>query len=626
MSSGARRISGITVPIGADLSGLGKGLKQAATGVDKFYANVAKGIANSPFGKLAKGVTDFGKGFSALGKSAVAPLKPLADGLASVGKQAKAGIVDVAKLAAGVTGLAVAGAAATAAFATGGLKRIGELGEQSLSLGIASDKLSELQFAARATGASAEDLNGFLKGLTETVHASIGVISPASEAFKRLGTSAEELTGLSLDNQFARLKAGFEALPDAASKASAAVAIGGEAGLKLFKLLGMGAAEFEALKKKSKDSGFTVSPEALAKVQAANAAFSQIGTVIDGLTNRLAVALAPTITVVSDLFTNWFASIDKGGTFFNTLISGAVGGFAHLADSVTQIGITLQSVLADAGKSFAKIIQDVATLTTKLGLLTKQQEIVNIGLGMHQAAISVQDAASRIAVSAKLAQSAFNKAKPSEGITKAFDSFRKATEESAKATAANTKATQAAATANVPLLESVGKLKTEFAIAISDAGLTAEMKQIEALKRQGASTKDLIELTRQANQVREAGKRDSLAEDLRESTKLPVEKLAEDLSRINRLLAEGKITQKQALLGAAQKTKDSGIAGGEVKFAGALQSNSTEGRSYLLSQTVGKAEDALSVARQGVEATLQGNGLLGQMLGALNRPDVMAAF
>jgi hypothetical protein len=621
---GGRTITGVTVPIGADITGLGKGLVNAANGVDKFYAGVSKAIANSPFGKAGKQVTDLGKGFAILGKSAVAPLKPLADGLANVAKQAKAGVADVAKLAAGVSAMAAAGVAATAAFASGGLKRIGELGEQSLSLGIASDKLSELQFAARATGASAEDLNGFLKGLTGTIHASIGVISPASEAFKKLGTSAEQLTLLSPDKQFAAIKAGFDALPDAASKADAAVKIGGEAGLKLFKLLGMGAKEFEALKAKSASTGFTVKPEDLAKVQAANAAFGQIGMVIDGVINQLTVALAPAITYVSDAFTTFFADAMKDSKFFDGMIEGFVGGFARLADTAVGISLVFRDVFAGIGQAIGQAIGWIGKLLDAVATVIPSMK--GIADGVKGIAKTVADFGDRQADSAKKARAAFDASKPSDAITKAFEDFKKATEGSAKATAANTAATQRAATANNPLLESIGKLKTEFATAISDAGLTAEMKQIEALKRQGASTKDLIELTRQANAVREAGKRDSLAEDLRESTKLPVEKLAEDLGRINRLLAEGKITQKQAILGAAQKTKDSGIAGGETKFAGALQANSTEGRSYLLSQTVGKAQDALSVARQGVEATLQGNGLLGQMLGALNRPDVQAAF
>jgi hypothetical protein len=625
MSGQSKNYSQIAVPITSDISGFGKGLQVASNQVDKFYAGIGNALSKSPFGKAAKGVKDFGLGFSSLSKSVVAPLKPIASGIASIGSQAKQGLVDVTKLTAGFVGMGVAAAGAVAVFAKGGMKRIGELGDVSLQLGIASDKLSELQFAAMASGASAEDLNGFLAGLNQTVHASIGVISPASEAFKMLGTSAEELTKLTPDQQFAKLKAGFDALPDAASKADAAVKIGGEAGLKLFKLLGMGAAEFEALKKKSAATGFTVKPEDLAKVQAANAAFGQIGMTIDGVVNQLTVALAPAVTYVSDSFTNWFASTIADSAFFDKMIAGFVAGFGKLADTAVGISLVFRDVFAGIGKAIGEAIGWIGKLLDAVAMVVPGMQ--GIADGVKSIGKSVKDFGEKQALSAQEARSAFEASKPSEAIAKAYDNFTKATNAKAAATAKDTKATQSAATANKGLSEGVAKLKQDFAVAIADSGLTAEMKQIAALKREGASLSDIVSLTKQANAVREAGKRDSLAEDLRESTKLPTEKLGEDLGRINQLLKEGKITQSQALRGAAMKTADSGIAGGETKFAGALQANSIEGRSYLLSQA-NKQNDPVAIAKQGLALTGQSNTLLGGILNAVRGAsgDVVASF
>jgi hypothetical protein len=614
MADKQKAISAINVPLRTDITGFGAGLKSAANQVDKFYSGVSKTLSNSPFGKAAKSVADFGKGLSALSKSVVAPLKPIADGIGNIGKQARTGLVDVLKLGTGLAALAVAGLATVAAFATGGLKRIGELGDQALQIGIASDKLSELQFAARATGASAEDLNGFLKGLTETIHGSIGVINPASEAFKRLGTSAEELNGLTVDQQFDKLKKGFDALPDAASKASAAVAIGGEAGLKLFKLLGMGAKEFEALKQKSKDSGFTVKPEDLAKVQAANGAIAQIGMTIDGVVNQLTIALAPAVTYISGLFTDWFASVTKDSKFFDQMIDGFIGGFGKLADTAVGISLLFRDVFASIGKAIGDATLWVSNLVAAIASVVPGMEGVADKIGTI--GIKIKGFANDQATASVKAREAFEKSKPSESITRAYDNFKKTTEESAKATAKNTQATQQAATANTPLMKSVTDLKQAFAVAIADSGLTAEQKQIAALKREGASLTDIIDLSMKANKVREAGKRDSLAEDLRESTKLPIEKLGEDLDRINTLYKQGRITQTQALRGAAQKTQESGL-GGPPKLAGALDSNSIEGRSYLLSQMGRIDTDPVAIAKQGLALTGQGNNYLSKILNAL---------
>ena len=607
----SRSISGLKVPLSTDCSGLGKGLMEASTMVDKFYASVRVGLANSPLGKGAKAVSDFGKGFSALSKSVVAPLAPVASGIGKIAQAAKTGVAEVSKLALNLGSLAVAGAGTVAVFAKGGLSRIGKLGDTSLQIGIASDKLTELQFAALATGASAEDLNGFIKNLNGTVHAAIGVISPASEAFQRLGTSAESLSLLTPDKQFAAIKLGFDGLPDAAAKADAAVKIGGEAGLKLFKLLGLGAKEFEALKAKSATTGFTVKPEDLAKVQATNTAFSLIGATLEGVTNKLAVALAPAISVAADSFTNLFAGLDKDGSFFGSLVDGMVGGVAKIADTAVSLSLVFRDVFSGISKAIGstiayigKLLESVASVVPSLQGVA--DSVKKIGKTVNDFGVKQADGATK-------AREAFEKSKPSATILKAYSEFTAATQASAKATAQNTAATVKAATANIPLLESIGKLKTEFANSIADSGLTAEDKQIAALQRQRASLKDVIDLKKQSAAVREAGKRDSLAEDLRESTKFPIEKLSEDLNRINQLVSSGKITQTQAIRGAAAKTSESGVAGGETKLSGALSGNGSEGRSYLLSQILGRPQDALAVAKQGLAATGQSNNYLGQI-------------
>ena len=81
------------------------------------------------------------------------------------------------------------------------------------------------------------------------------------------------------------------------------------------------------------------------------------------------VALAPAIAKVSDLFTDWFSQVDKGGTFFSCLVTGIVGGFAKLADTAVQVGITFQSVFADVEK--ALIALQKFTLQERL-----QQQVV----------------------------------------------------------------------------------------------------------------------------------------------------------------------------------------------------------------------------------------------------------
>jgi hypothetical protein len=181
---------------------------------------------------------------------------------------------------------------------------------------------------------------------------------------------------------------------------------------------------------------------------------------------------------------------------------------------------------------------------------------------------------------------------------------------------------------NQGLIRQVAELKQEYRSTIETSGQDEIHRRVSAIK--GISTPDRKALIQQGYLSREANKTSGLRDELQESTKLPIEKLGEDLARISRLAAlgpsNGGLTKLQSIRAAAQKTAESGVAGGQVQLAGAIQSNSIEGRSYLLSQMFGGPQDALEVARQGVEATMQGNGFLSRIVTAVGRPDVTVSF
>jgi hypothetical protein len=174
----------------------------------------------------------------------------------------------------------------------------------------------------------------------------------------------------------------------------------------------------------------------------------------------------------------------------------------------------------------------------------------------------------------------------------------------------------------------VNDLRQEYRQSIEGGGKDDIHRRIDQIK--GITPDQRNTLLKEGYQAREADRTSSLRDELQESTKLPAEKLREDLARINKMVAlgakNGGLTQLQGIRAAAQKTTESGLAGGEPKFAGALQANSIEGRSYLLSQ-MNRVNDPVEVARQGLALTGQGNNLLGRILNQLQGGrEVMATF
>jgi len=189
---------------------------------------------------------------------------------------------------------------------------------------------------------------------------------------------------------------------------------------------------------------------------------------------------------------------------------------------------------------------------------------------------------------------------------------------------------QAAALAtrmNAALATQVNAMRDANRETIATAGQDEIHRQVGALK--GISAGDRKDLLRGGYEAREASKASALRDELQESTKTPLQKLQEDLARIDKMAklgeANGGLSKAQAVRAAAQKTAESGL-GGPTQLAGAVQANSVEGRSYLLSQMSSNFNDPIAVAREGVALAGQGNATLRSILAAVQRPDVQAGF
>ena len=111
------------------------------------------------------------------------------------------------------------GGAITAVVAGGGLAAltaqafgsIDALAKTADKLGIATDKLTELQFAAEQTGASAETMNLGLQRMVRRVSEAAKGGGSAAKTLKEIGINAQALNAMSPDQQ-------FKTLADAISK------------------------------------------------------------------------------------------------------------------------------------------------------------------------------------------------------------------------------------------------------------------------------------------------------------------------------------------------------------------------------------------------------------------------
>lgn len=594
--AGERRITGITVPVGADTSGFTKGLKKCSKDAEIFGSGTAK-----TWSLMGKGIGD------SIDK-VQAKLKTL-------------GGTNLGVLTKGLAGLAAAAAASAAAIATIGFKRVSDLGKDAEALGTSADALSRLRGVARSAGVDVQDLGIFMSGLTTSINDSIGRTTNASQAFKALGTSAEALQRMSPEDQIKALNKGFARLPDNVEKGRVAMLLAGQDGVKVARMLTLSADKFKA----EFDAAPLISDEDVSEARKLEIALDKISDTVQHLADIFTVAVAPRIAEVADLLTAFGKKF--AGMFGVTVPAPKMPAIPGMparpaaaappqprvdpaqARADEQARLALEAKLAASRKKVDELQANFDKQAQKLAQVKPQFAVGNNGLHMR-----------RTKPQRKMLDEHWD-----TGVL--LNNAKAELEARKKAMATQAQGAALATRMNAALATQVNAMKDANRETIATAGKDEIHRRVDALK--GISVDDRKELLRGGYQAREASKTSALRDELQESTKLPIEKLQEDLARIDKMArlgeANGGLSRVQAIRAAAQKTAESGL-GGPTQFAGALQANSIDGRSYLLSQMSSQVNDPVAVAREGLALAGQGNATLRSILAAVQRPDVQAAF
>jgi hypothetical protein len=249
-------------------------------------AYVEVGADNSPLRADLKGALGMLKGFASA---------------AMLGGAIGAG----AALGSAAVGLLTEGLSAAAGLVPGMVSHFTEAGsalnDMSARTGASVESLSALGYAAKMAGASGEDVEKGLRKMQQTLVDAAGGSKTASDALFALGTSAQELKGLSPDEQFAKLADGISKISDPAERTAAAMDVFGKGGANLLPILADGAAGLEQWRKRAEEVGAVMSGEDAEAADALGDALDDLNTTWQGLGNLIGAELAPIITQVVDV-------------------------------------------------------------------------------------------------------------------------------------------------------------------------------------------------------------------------------------------------------------------------------------------------------------------------------------
>lgn len=260
-------------------------------------------------------------------------------GISKFGKAAKIGLEAVA------TAAAAAGAALAVAV-KGSIDRADDLSKTAQRIGVTTEALSRLEWAAKLSDVSLEQLSTGLQRLSRNMlDVSNGVGAQAKTAFDALGISVVDAEGKlrSSDAVFSEIADRFARMPDSAEKTGLAMQLLGRAGAQMIPLLNAGADGLADMAAESDHLGNTISTNTGYAAERFNDSLTRVQAVMGGVVNKIMEAVLPSLNRFGDLLASpeFAANAQQIGTAIVDAmamaveaINAAVGAFNGLREAM----------------------------------------------------------------------------------------------------------------------------------------------------------------------------------------------------------------------------------------------------------------------------------------------------
>jgi len=208
--------------------------------------------------------------------------------------------------------LSALSAAALTNFVRRSVDAVGGLGELADSVGVSTDALQALQFAATQVGLRSEDLERGLAALTRRISEAAIDGGKAEEAFRRIGVAFLDASGnaRATEGVLADIADRIAAIESPAERARIATEIFGERlGQRLIPFLAQGRQRLEELIAEALRYGVVIDSELIAKSDEASDRVARLGDAFSRLARRIAAEAAPALTAVANTIERLFFGV-----------------------------------------------------------------------------------------------------------------------------------------------------------------------------------------------------------------------------------------------------------------------------------------------------------------------------
>lgn len=206
-------------------------------------------------------------------------------GMASVGFEKLAGAAGAFLTVAAVQqlGMAVRDAA----------NKLGDLKDAAEAIGITTDALQQLQYAAQLSGVSSDVLQGSLQKLTKNLGDAAMGGTAAKKSFDTLGLSGASLAAMPVNEALGLIGDKLAAVENPAQRATLATDLFGKSGLAMVNMLADGSAGLNAMADEAAKLGVVINRDVIENAAAAADKLDAMSMVISANLTQALVNLAP---------------------------------------------------------------------------------------------------------------------------------------------------------------------------------------------------------------------------------------------------------------------------------------------------------------------------------------------
>lgn len=287
-------------------------LKNAVASVGSAITSVFTsmgGIVSGAFTSVSGVVTGVFSGIRDVASTSFSAVTSIASGVFSGLK----GIVTGAM--SGISGIVggIFGALKTAAtnvFAQFG--NIAQMGRFAKSIGISTEALGGLRYAASQSGIEAQQLDLTLQAMSKNLALAGHGAGDSIVALRALQLNAVAMNNLSPDQQLEKLADALSKVANEGDKVALATKLFGDQGPKMLGMLSGGAKGLQDFKKEAQALGLTLNESQVKQAAEAEKAMAKMNAAIQSAWQKIAIAIAPFVGSMADGIANLVASLARG--------------------------------------------------------------------------------------------------------------------------------------------------------------------------------------------------------------------------------------------------------------------------------------------------------------------------